>query len=138
VKAAKDKKPEEKAAKDKKPEEKAAETKPAVDKKAEEAERARIDKDNKRKQEEYDQQIADGKKKVTELNTRFAEWYYVISDEVYRKIHLSRDEIIKKKAKKEAGKGAKAAGHDHPGQAKEPVTPIDELEQLKSEGPGGK
>ena len=69
-KAAKSKKPDEKAAKDtkpdKKPDEKAGDKKPTVDKKAEEAERARIDKDNKRKQEEYDQQIADGKKIVAE------------------------------------------------------------------------
>ena len=73
-----------------------------TDAKALEAERARIEKENKRKQEEYDQQIADGKKKVAELNARFADWYYVISDEVYRKIHLGRDEIVTKKAKKEA------------------------------------
>ncbi|HID33565.1 MAG TPA: pyridoxal-phosphate dependent enzyme, partial [Anaerolineae bacterium] len=29
--------------------------------------------------------------RVKELNERFADWYYIISDEVYRKIHLSRD-----------------------------------------------
>ena len=50
---------------------------------AEDAERERIEKENKRKQEEYDQKIADGKKRVGELNARFADWYYVISDEVY-------------------------------------------------------
>ena len=85
----------------KKPDEK----KPAADTKALEAERARIEKENKRKQEEYDQQIADGKKKVDDLNARFADWYYVISDEVYRKIHLGRDEIVMKKPKKEPEKG---------------------------------
>jgi hypothetical protein len=133
-----EKKPDEKAATGKKPDEKAGEKKAAPDKKTEEAERARIEKDNKRKQEEYDQQIADGKKRVAELNARFADWYYVISDEVYRKIHLGRDELIKKKPKKEPEKAGKEAGRGQPGAAKPAVTPIDELEKLKNEGPGGK
>jgi len=131
-----EKKPDEKAAKDKK----AAKPKPAADKKAEEAELARIKRDNRCKQEEYDQQIADGRKRVDELNARFAEWYYVISGDIYRKIHLSRDEIIVKKPKKDAGNGDKATGparqgRNYPGA---PTTPMDELEKLKNEGPGGK
>ena len=58
--------------------------------------RERIEKANQRKQEEYDQKIADGKQKAEELNARFADWYYVISDEVYRKIRISRSDIINK------------------------------------------
>ena len=54
----------------------------------------------------------EAEKKVRELNARFADWYYVISDDVYRKIHLSRDQIIKKKEAKE-GEGDDHAGHDH-------------------------
>lgn len=114
-----DKKPDEKKPEAKKPEAKKPESKPAekkeadkkaetdaakkreADKKAEEAERARIEKDNKRKQEEYQQKITDAKKRVEELNARFADWYYIISDEVYRKIHLNRDDIVKKKPAKE-------------------------------------
>ena len=125
-----EKKPGDKAAKDVKTAKKPDEKKPATDGKALEAERARIEKENKRKQEEYDQQIADGQKKVKELNGRFADWYYVISDEVYRKIHLGRDEIVTKKPKKEPEKGKNAGGI--------PGTPLDQLEKLKSEGPGGK
>jgi hypothetical protein len=90
-------KPAEKKAGEKKPDAKAAEKEAAEKKAAEAAERARIEKDNKRKQDEYQQKIADGKKRVDELNARFADWYYVISDEVYRKIHLGRDELVKKK-----------------------------------------
>lgn len=52
------------------------------------AERERIEKENKSKQEDYDKKIADGKKKVEDLNARFADWYYVIDDSVYQKIHL--------------------------------------------------
>jgi hypothetical protein len=125
-----EKKPDDKAAKDAKTAKKSGEPKPAIDSKALETERARIEKDNKRKQEEYDQQIADGQKKVKELNGRFADWYYVISDEVYRKIHLGRDEIVMKKPKKEPEKGKNAGGT--------PSTPINDLKKLKSEGLGGR
>jgi len=132
-------KPGEKKADEKKPD---AAKPTEAEKKAEKAERARIDKENKRKQEEYNQQIADGKKKVAELNTRFADWYYVISDEVYRKIRLSRDEIVMKKPKKkEAAKGAEGtdhAGHDLPTDIKVPGPPAHDLEKLKNEGPGEK
>ena len=75
------------------------------------AERERIEKDNKRKQEEYDEKVAAGKKHVKELNDRFADWYYVISDDVYRKIHLTRADFVKKKEAKDKAKDA--AGHDH-------------------------
>ncbi|HEY4759229.1 MAG TPA: DUF4340 domain-containing protein, partial [Thermoguttaceae bacterium] len=53
-----------------------------------EAQRQRIEKENKRKQDEYDEKIAAGRKHVEELNARFADWYYIISNDVYRKIHL--------------------------------------------------
>lgn len=125
-------------------EKKAEEKKPAVDKKAEEAELARIEKDNKRKQEEYDRQIADGKKRVADLNARFADWYYVISDEVYQKIHLGHDDIVMKKPKKPAGKDGQGKDQIHldPAQrdeeSKEPGTPIGDLEKLKQEGPDAK
>jgi hypothetical protein len=74
-----------------------------------EAERLRVEKENKRIQEEYDQQLADGKKHVAALNARFADWYYIIPDDVYSKIHLGRADIIKKKDPKEK----KAGEHAH-------------------------
>jgi hypothetical protein len=143
----KETKPAEKKADEKKPEAKAADKKPEPAKpvdaaktaeadKAAKAERERIEKDNKRKQEEYDQKIADGKKRVGELNNRFADWYYVISDEVYRKIHLSHDEIFRKKEKGKEKKD-EHAGHDHGG-AKDEAMPADPLDTLKKEGPGAK
>ncbi len=66
-----------------------------------EKERERIEKEYKRKQEEYDEKIEKGEERVKELNARFADWYYVISDDVYKKIHLSRQDVIKKKEKEE-------------------------------------
>jgi hypothetical protein len=59
------------------------------------AERRRIVRENKQKLDEYNEKIEAGKKRVEELNSRFSDWYYVISDDVYQKIHLDRAEIIK-------------------------------------------
>ena len=64
---------------------------------AKDAEGKRIEEDNKRKQDEYDKKVEAGEKRVQELNDRFADWYFVISDSTYQKIHISRDQLVKKK-----------------------------------------
>jgi hypothetical protein len=61
------------------------------------AERAAIEQENQRLQDEYDETVAKGKKRVAELNKRFGDWYYVISNDVYKQIHLGRDQVFKKK-----------------------------------------
>jgi hypothetical protein len=75
-------------------------------KKAEEAEakaqaaleeRRRVEAENRRKQEQFDEQVKAAQKRVRDLNNRFADWYYVVSDKEYDKIHLGRDEMIQKK-----------------------------------------
>lgn len=132
-----EKKPEEKKPADKKPEEKKADKEAdqkAKDQKAAElkAERERVEKENKRKQDEYNDKVKKGEERVKELNGRFADWYYVISEDVYKRIHLTREDIVKKKEKKEDKKDEKKddplgknlmqplpgdkddhAGHDH-------------------------
>jgi len=109
-----------------------------------ESNREKIKKENQRKQEEYDEKVAAGKKKVTELNNRFADWYYVISDEVYQKIHLGHDQIVRKKEKKvekkDGEKNAAEVGPDAGTAAKkpeQPTNPVGEFQKLKHEGPGG-
>lgn len=71
------------------------------DKEAKEAEilkeRERIMKENERKLNEYNEKVDKAKKKVAELNTRFGDWYYVVSDEQCQKIFLGLDDLIKKK-----------------------------------------
>jgi len=121
-------KPEDKKADEKKPEAKKADEKKPDDAKALEEKRKEVEKENKRKQEEYEQKIADGKKRVAELNARFADWYYVISDEVYRKIHLGHNDLVKKKEKAKDKKD-EHAGHDHE---------HGDLDSLKQEGLGEK
>ena len=46
---------------------------------------------------------------MRELNYRFADWYYVISEDVYKKIHLGRADVIREtKAAIETGSGLDA------------------------------
>jgi len=98
------------------------------------AQRAEIEKENKRRQEEYDAKVVVGKKHTKELSDRFAQWYYVIPGQTYAKIHLDRKEIVKKK---EPPKDA--AGHDHDhnhgGPDSLPASPAATLEQLPKDLP---
>lgn len=61
-------------------------------------ERRRVERENRRKQEEYDAQVKAAQKRVRELNSRFADWYYVVSDKEYAKIHLDRAGVIQKQS----------------------------------------
>jgi hypothetical protein len=96
-----------------------------------EAQRQLVEKENKRRQEEYEAKLAAGKKHAEELNARFADWYYIISDDVYRKIRLSHDDIVKKKEKKDA----KAGIGDK--QNLSPTNPAIDFGELQKQGPGG-
>lgn len=60
-------------------------------------ERRRVERENRRKQEEYDDKVEAAQKRVRELNARFADWYYVVSDAECAKIRLGRDAVIQKK-----------------------------------------
>jgi hypothetical protein len=62
------------------------------------AERRRVEGENRRKQEQYDEQVTTAQKRVRDLNNRFADWYYVVSDAEYAKIHLDRAGVIQAKA----------------------------------------
>ncbi|MFH1686241.1 MAG: DUF4340 domain-containing protein [bacterium] len=55
------------------------------------------DKANREKQRRHDtwkRSLENGTQKVTQLNGRFAEWYYVISAESYDKLHVTRQELV--------------------------------------------
>ncbi len=98
------------------------------------AERERIERDNQRKQDEYDRLLVEGKKHVADLNARFADWYYIISNEVYQKIRLARDELIKEKEKPAEGEQGKADPSDVPSDV---AFPAEVLEKLKAQQPAG-
>lgn len=56
--------------------------------------REQIAKENQRKIDARKEKMEAARKRVQELNARFADWYYVVSDEVYKKLKVSRDELI--------------------------------------------
>ena len=58
--------------------------------------RRRVERENRRKQDDYDDKVKAAQKRVRELNGRFADWYYVVSDKEYAKIHLGRNSMVQK------------------------------------------
>ena len=74
------------------PEEGEAEELEKLTQEKEQAERA-----NQREQERYDSEIESGRKRAAELSDRFADWYYVISEDVYKKIHLTELNVFRVK-----------------------------------------
>ncbi|MEO8270848.1 MAG: hypothetical protein ABI557_14080, partial [Aureliella sp.] len=56
--------------------------------------REQIAKDNQRKIDARNEKMDTARRRVQELNARFADWYYVVSDEVYKKLKISRDQLI--------------------------------------------
>lgn len=72
---------------------------PAEEKSELDQEIERIEKENQRKLDEWNNQKKTAEEKVRELNAHFAEWYYVVSEDVYKKIRLNRNDLIKEGAK---------------------------------------
>ena len=75
---------------------------------------SKIELDEIRKQyerdlEDYNEKRGEANKKVRELNARFADWYYVISEDMYKKMRISRATFTKEKdSAKEEGFGVDA------------------------------
>jgi hypothetical protein len=58
----------------------------------------RIEKENQRKLDEWQDKRGKAEEKVRELNARFADWYYVVAEDEYKKIRLGRGDLIKEGA----------------------------------------
>lgn len=69
-------------------------------------ERKKIEAANQRKLDDYQKKLKEGREKVDELNTRFGDWYYVISNDVFKKIHLSHDDLVTEKEASDKDKAA--------------------------------
>jgi len=72
--------------------------------------RRRVERENRRKQDDYDDKVKTAQKRVRDLNGRFADWYYVVSDKEYAKIHLGRNSMVQKVESKAAQPAAAAEG----------------------------
>ena len=79
-----------------------------------EATRERITKENQRKIDDRNDKLKKAKNKVAELNGRFADWYYVVSESDYKKLKVTITELIQPKTAGGAGTGAPQGGF--PGQ----------------------
>ena len=92
-----------------KKDEAAAKTPPAPDKETEKiiALHKMIEAENQKKLADYQVLVKKGQENVKDLNLRFGDWYFVVNDDVFRKIRLSKDKVVKKKEKK--GEGAAGA-----------------------------
>ena len=75
-----------------------------------EAAREKINKENQRLIDERNDKVDAAKKKAAELNARFAEWYYEISDADYKRMRIKLEDLIEKKgAAKSANDNANSA-----------------------------
>ncbi len=50
-------------------------------------------------QEEYDKKVKEGKAKEAELNDRFGDWYYVVTNSSYDNLMFKREDVVKEKSK---------------------------------------
>ena len=59
-----------------------------------ESEQEKITKENQRKLDERNEQIETARRKVRELNARFADWYYVIPENTYQQLRVRRADLF--------------------------------------------
>lgn len=103
------------------------------------AEREQIEKSNQREQERYDDAVKAGKERVQKLNERFADWYYVIPEDVYKKIHLTQENVFQDKTPENESKNAPEhgeAGHVCDDDCDHAPAVFDKDDAIPSELPG--
>lgn len=81
------------------------------------AERKRIELENKRKLDEYNALVEKGRKQVQDLNLRFGDWYFVVSNDTFKKVRLGRQDVVKEKAAEPASAAGQNSAAGAPGSA---------------------
>jgi hypothetical protein len=61
------------------------------------AERKRIETENQRKLDEYNALLEKGRQEVKDLNLRFGDWYFVVSNDTFQKVRLGKSDVVQKK-----------------------------------------
>jgi hypothetical protein len=61
------------------------------------AERKRIETENQRKLDEYNALVEKGRQEVKDLNLRFGDWYFVVSNDTFQKVRLGKSDVVQKK-----------------------------------------
>jgi hypothetical protein len=59
--------------------------------------RQQLEAEYQRQLDDREEKIENGRARVRELNDRFADWYYVISEDYFKRIHLSRADLVRPK-----------------------------------------
>lgn len=59
-----------------------------------ESEQEKITKENQRKLDERNEKIENARRRVRELNARFADWYYVIPENTYQQLRIRRADLF--------------------------------------------
>jgi hypothetical protein len=77
-----------------------------------EAAKEKITKENQRKIDQRNEKLQIAKKKVAELNGRFADWYYIVSEEDFKKMKISLSDLLQPKT---STGNAPAGGAGFPG-----------------------
>lgn len=73
------------------------------------AERKRIELENKRKMDEYNALVEKGRQQVKDLNLRFGDWYFVVSNDTFKKVRLGKKDVVKVKENDAATNSAAGA-----------------------------
>ncbi|MCH2130729.1 MAG: DUF4340 domain-containing protein [Pirellulaceae bacterium] len=59
--------------------------------------------EDERERDEKLEELNKAREKITKMNDRFANWYYIISEDVFKNIHLGRSDVIKTTEDSEEG-----------------------------------
>jgi hypothetical protein len=83
------------------------------------AQRKRIELENKRKLDQYNALVEKGRQQVKDLNLRFGDWYFVVSNDTFQKVRLGKSDVVKEKAinGEPASAGGKSSAAGTPGSA---------------------
>jgi hypothetical protein len=100
-----------------------------------EEEKAKKDKEEyETKKKDWEKKKDEGKKRAEKLAARFADWYYVISADAFKKLRVDRAALVKpKEAPKDEKKGEHKEGDGHKHEEKKPVEPPRKPDEKKPE-----
>jgi hypothetical protein len=82
------------------PEVKADPNRKPEEQKADEEKAKKDQEEHEKKKKERDEKVTSGKKRAQDLTDRFADWYYVISADYFKKLRKSRADLVKPKEEK--------------------------------------
>ncbi len=105
------------------------------DQKADEEKAKKEKADWEQKKKDRDKKLEDGKKRADQLSRRFAEYYYVISGDAFKKLRLDRAALVKAKEKKPEEKKPEEKKDEKKPDEKKPEAPKPEEKKPEEKKP---